>query len=228
MKGGTFSEFVRKLVDGLGCGFVDEAVTGRSAAIDLATLKVAMAIAALDGDVSEGELAEFEKLVATCSIPEGAARDKAFEDCLRFAGYIDLQARRLEKGKLLELFAAEVMEVLPPKFFRGDMAHVRRAFATWVAIAMSDNYFSGIERQAIGLLREKIAGSVAAVDKAAIPMAVSSLTVMSGGGTPSVLGTREPPTADFIRKVEGAVSRLKHEETSEQAAKDLEDLIANS
>lgn len=228
MKGGTFSEFVRKLVDGLSCGFVDEAVTGRSAAIDLATLKVAMAIAALDGDVSEGELAEFEKLVASCSIPEGAARDKAFEDCLRFAGYIDLQARRLEKGKLLDLFAAEAMEVLPPKFFRGDMAHVRRAFATWVAIAMSDNYFSGIERQAIGLLREKIAGSVAAVDKAAIPMAVSSLTVMSGGGTPSVLGTREPPTADFIRKVEGAVSRLKHEETSEQAAKDLEDLIANS
>ena len=225
MKSGIVVSSIQKLLSGLKCEFLSDAAHGRSESVDFAVLKVAMAVAALDGTVGEAELAEYEQLAAACAIPEGERREKAFDACLRFAGYIELQARRLPGEKLLELFVSEALDVLPTGFFRGDMEQVRRAFATWTAIAMSDDYYSGVERKAIALLRERIAGAVAAVDEADVSVAASRLGQIAG--VPAVPGVRlrEAPTVEFLAKVEGVVSRLKHEATAEQAAVDLENLI---
>ena len=225
MKSGIVVSCVQKLLDGLKCEFLADAAHGRSESVDFAVLKVAMAVAALDGTVGEAELAEFEQLAGSCAIPEGERREKAFEACLRFAGYIELQARRLPHDKLLELFAEESLDVLPASFFRGDMSQVRRAFATWTAIAMSDNYYSGVERKAIRQLRDRIEGAAAAVDNATVSMAATHFGQMAGTPLTPGVRMREAPTVEFLSKVEGAVSRLKHEATAQQAAVDLENLI---
>lgn len=225
MEQSGFAGCLARLLNGFRCEFLGDAAQGRSASVDLAVLKVAMAVAALDGDVSEPELAEFEQLAEECEIPEGEKREEVFEKCLRFSGYIDLQARRLPKEKLIELFVDESFDALPNSFFRGDMERIRRAFAMWVAIAMSDDYFAGIERQAIARLRERIADAVAALDESAVPMAVSSFALMSGSAAPVGLAARQPPTPEFLSRLEGVISRLKHEATAQEAALDLEKLI---
>lgn len=227
MKNGILAGYVKKLMNSLTGDYFGGASTGRSAVLDLAALKVAMAVAALDGDVTESELAEFERLADTCVVPAGEAREKLFESCLRFAGYIEIQARRLDRDALVGLFATESFDALPPAFFRGDMSHVRRAFAMWVAIAMSDDYFESVERLAIGRLRERIAGAIAAVDEAAVPVSVSSFAIVPGAAAAGGSGikTRQPPTDGFFARLEEVIARLKRDDTREAAEAELEQLI---
>lgn len=192
--------------------------------LDRAALKVAMGVAALDGQVTAAELVMFEQLAGKCRGANEESVAKAFEEGLRFAGYLELQARRLEKDALLKLFTDEVFRQLPPAFFRSDMENVRRALAMWVMIAMSDDYFSGIERQAILVLRERIESAVTAADQAAVPFSASSIGLMAGS---SPLGqvTHQVPSAQFVQQLEGVVSRMKQDATAVQAETELEQLI---
>ena len=221
------SSHLKRLMRELYDEFRGEGAAGSSRDYDFAALKVAMAVAALDGDVTAAELSEFEQLIGSCAIPEGEARAEAFDACLRFAGYLSLQARRLSKEELLETFVREALDALPAKFFRGDMSHVRRAFAMWTAIAMSDDFYAGIERQAIGRLREGIAGAVESADLGAASLTSPvPYSAVHGAVPPQPAPVpRQAPTAEFLSKLEGVISRLKHEATARQAAIDLENLI---
>ena len=218
------SGIFRKVLKGLGSGLLANAASGFDR-VEGGVLEVAMAVAALDGEVSAGELEEFENLARQREGVTDAAVNALFERCLRTAGYVEIQARRLEQPQLLELFANEAMKMLPDAFFRGDMEVVRRAFAAWTLVAMSDDYYSGVERKAIKLLRERIEGAVAAADAGSVPLSVASLQMAAGVTAAESPQVRVVPTEEFLARLEGVIARLKHEATMVKAREDLEQLI---
>lgn len=208
-------------------GKLAEATTiepSRIGRIDRCVLQVAMGIAALDGEVTPDEFKMFETLARKCRGANEKSVKEIFDAGLRFAGYLELQARRLEKEDLLKLFTDEVFDLLPDGFFRSDAEAIRRALAMWVMIAMADGSFAGVERLALLRLREKIQLGVAAADRTNVPFAVSSIGLMPGTLVQQPV-THQVPTEDFLHQVEVLVSQMKQESTAVRAEAEFEKLM---
>lgn len=125
--------------------------------LDFGVLKVAMMVAALDGEVQPQEVEAFGVLAKKCrGYGEKSFRDVR-ESAFRSAGYIALLAQHGTRDELLSAFLAEALAALPDGFAYGNLADVRRAFVTWIALGVSDGNYSDVERSAIEALRRELA-----------------------------------------------------------------------
>lgn len=195
--------------------------------VDSAVLRVAMMIAALDGDVSEAELATFEKLAAQCRGFNKESAAKVFDEGLHAAGYLMLQAKRLNQKKLVELFADEAIAMMPDDFVLGSGADIRRAFVMWTTMAMSDRDYSDVERKAIAEFRRRLDQIVDSLNnfnenrRAAYAPSFSQAFVICEGD----FRFKSATTDAFLANVEKLVAKLGRESTSDAALKELKELI---
>jgi len=125
-------------------------------ATDLASLQVALMVAALDGKVLPEEFKTFERLAKKCEGATAERIEKAFDAAIRSAGYVLMQSFRLPAKALASLFADEVFALLPKGFLVGRPRAVRGALTMWLSMAMSDGDYSGIERTCLEALFERL------------------------------------------------------------------------
>jgi len=174
------------------------------AALDCGILKVALMIAALDGEILPVEYAAFEPLVEACRGRRTCDAKASIDKLLTKAGRVLVMAQvgTYSVEQRLAAFRELAREALPNGFKDGSMADLRRAFALWQVMAMSDGEVSDLERQALKLLLAKFAG---------------------------VTGEAVDPTAlleaDFLAKVEEIVGRLAAPATREAAQDELYNLV---
>jgi len=130
------------------------------AALDSGVLKIAVMIAALDGEILPGEYAAFEPLLKSCRGYGHCSAAATFEKLLEGAGRVLMmaQAGRHSDEERLAVFKKLALEALPVGFKEGSMADLRRAFALWQVMAMSDGSVSDLERAALKLLLTEFAG----------------------------------------------------------------------
>ena len=129
------------------------------AALDRGVLEVALMIAALDGSVMPAEYAAFVDLGAKCRGCSAKVCRELLDRALRKAGYLIALAQvgTYSEADRLAAFLKMAVEALPFGFEQGTAADVRRAFALWVSMGVSDGSFSPIERMAVEALRDNYA-----------------------------------------------------------------------
>jgi len=130
-------------------------VSAAAAKIDFAVLKVAMMISALDGEIRPQEFAAFRRLAEQCraTVIDGS---RLWDEALRAAGYILVQARIKSDRQLALVFVREALEALPKSFTKSSREYVRRAYATWLTMAMADGEYAGVEKSCLTSLRAKL------------------------------------------------------------------------
>jgi len=187
------------------------------AALDRGILEIALMIAALDGTILPSEYAAFESLARKCrgySAKDARAR---LESTLAKAGCLMAMAQvgSCSESARLATFVRMAGEVLPKGFVRGSMADLRRAFALWVAMGVSDGAFSGFERKAVRALERSFAlvraaktkkfvpffepGFLARAEKLACDMAVPAKRAAAAAALETLVGTVEVKTKDGAR-----------------------------
>ena len=231
MKKGAIAERIQRLLGGLKCEFLADA--GREpdqiGKADAAVLKAAMSIAALDGCVSDAELAGFERLARKCRGYSAESAKQVFREGLRTAGYIELAARTLSAKELLTVFTGEVEKILPPSFALWEQKGVRRAFVMWIAMAMSDGDYSPIERKAIAAFAKIVSQRLSTLSASTAQLQcgfAASFVAASGVPGGAVAEVEILPSAFFAR-AEGLIAKLGRDATADQAARDLKSLILN-
>jgi len=125
--------------------------------LDFGVLKVALMVAALDGQVGKDEVEAFCSLAKKCRGYDAKSFAAVRESAFRSAGYIAMLAQHAPQDELLRAFTDESLAALPVGFACGSLADVRRAFVMWVAMGVSDGDFSVIERKAVEVLRQALA-----------------------------------------------------------------------
>ena len=130
---------------------------GKASRTDFGVLKVALMVAALDGEVTDAEYKALEALAKKCRgyTPKTAA--KALDEAMRSAGYLMLFGRRATDTALVKAFMAEAQAALPNGFAYFSVEDVRRAIVTWIAMGMSDGDYSAREKNCIEALRKLFA-----------------------------------------------------------------------
>jgi len=206
-------------------------VTGgeRIGETDAAVLKVAMMVSALDGNVSADELAAFGELARLCRGCTDKESERVFDEGLRLAGYLVLQAKLLDESRLVNAFVAEAVRTMPAGFALSDGGDVRRAFVMWVTMALSDGEFSPVERSALNALRtqlDAVMESVNLYNESSVVLSPAPLTHgLVLGGQPCRLASAT--TDAFMETVESLVVRMRDEGADGDAAHELESLILN-
>lgn len=188
---------------------------------DLGVLKVALMVAALDGEVTGAEYDAFWIFAKKCRGYTEAAGAKAFDEALRSAGYLLLLARRVTPAQLVKAFLLEAKAALPDGFAYYSVENVRNAIVTWIAMAMSDGEYSTRERKCIEALRKHFAElKVMRVQQDSERWeALSPIYAQSVGKAKSV----ELVSRDFIHKVENLVAQFG---SSSAAAAELKSIVA--
>ena len=124
--------------------------------VDFATLKTAMMLAALDGDVSPEELASFREMAAGCKGCTTKSFAKLWDSALRSTGYLLIQSKLLAKDDLIRLFVSEAEVSFVGEVSGEVTADRQHAFDVLEEMAASDGDFSEVERQAIDALKEAV------------------------------------------------------------------------
>lgn len=147
-----------------------------------AILKIAHLISALDGDISEEErdlLLDTAKKVAKTTSEQNHYRPPVFTACYQIGVTkeklltVDDFMKEVEKseGRLLESISrcktqqqilTEFLAQAKPDYahIRGSFVRIKKAFAIWIAMAMSDHKYNDIERLAIRKLQAMANASV--------------------------------------------------------------------
>jgi len=196
------------------------------AALDRGILEIALMIAALDGTILPGEYAAFESLAKKCrgySAKDARAR---LESTLAKAGCLMAMAQvgTCSESTRLATFVRMAGEALPKGFVCGSMADLRRAFALWVAMGVSDGAFSGVERKAVRALERSFAlaraaktkkfvaffepGFLAQAEKLVCDMAVPAKRAKAAAALESLVSTVNIKTKDGVRlrRASGGIS----------------------
>ena len=226
MKSGSITGMVKKVLGILSCeAFADIGqAPSRLGKADACVLKVAMSIAALDGSVTDAELAAFERLAKQCRGYSAESAKAVFRAGLRTAGYVELAARALSEKELLAVFAEEIERLLPYGFIFGNPAEVRRAFVMWIAMAMSDGTYSSIERKAISLFAKSVG------DRQQTKLAKSasgSPAFVTAYGMRRSFEQYQTVSPAFLKEAESLIARLDRPSEAASAAADLKSLIQN-
>lgn len=179
--------------------------------VDLGIVKVALMVAALDGEVTDAEYRALDALARKCRGCSKAAADKGMDEAMRSAGYLLLLGRKVSDKELVKAFVSEARTALPSGFEDLSVEEVRRAVVMWIAMGMSDGDYSTRERKCIEAVRKAFAEHKARRERDALNMSAQ----MSGASfvVPS----------DFIASAEELVAQYGDEA---HAAKALKKLIA--
>lgn len=119
---------------------------------DALLLKTSLMLAAVDGEVSEDEIARFKAYAEKCRGYNEVSFDELWDKAVRSAGYLLLQSRFLAKDELIAAFVKEAEVDFVGKFILTSDDERERAFAFLERMAKSDGDFSEIERAAIASL----------------------------------------------------------------------------
>ena len=129
---------------------------------DFVLLKTALMLAAVDGEVAEDEVARFREFAAKCRGYSGKSFDDLWENALRSAGYLLLQARFLDQDELVALFVREAEADFVGTVAQETSGGRTRAFNLLERMAQADGEYSEVERacikgltQAVKAAREK-------------------------------------------------------------------------
>lgn len=129
------------------------------AELDRGVLTVGLLLAALDGTVLPEEYAAFRTLAKRCR--GGSAKNvRALLDAaLPAAGRLMAMAQVgvYSEKERLAAFLSAAAKALPCGFANGSMADLRRAFALWVTMGISDGEFSAVEKSAVTALERHYA-----------------------------------------------------------------------
>jgi len=135
----------------------------RTGAFDAAVAEVSLMIAALDGTLLPEEFAAYRWTVGRCSGFSEEERQTRLDAAVCKAGRLLMMAQvgAYSEAERLSVFDEIIDETMPSDFWCGSQADVRRSFVLWLSMAFSDGQYSGIERQAIGLLHSRLDPCVA-------------------------------------------------------------------
>jgi len=129
------------------------------AELDRGVLTVGLLVAALDGTIQPEEYAAFETLAKKCR--GGSAKNvrTILDAALPLAGQLMAMAQVgvYSEKERVAAFLAAAEKSLPRGFADGSMADVRRAFALWVTMGLSDGTFCSVEKAAVEALRARFA-----------------------------------------------------------------------
>lgn len=191
------------------------------AKLDFGILRVSLMVAALDGKVQPSEIETFKALAKKCRGYSAKSANEAMQAAIKSAGYLALLAQTGPRKLLLEAFADEALCVMPSGFLNGSMEDVRRAFVQWVAMAMGDGEYSGVEREAILFLKRTWCDMKRALIDAETErwLAMSPAFQMAYGNDKAKPATVKLIADDFLDRVEAALKKF------DEAA--LSDIIAN-
>ena len=151
MKISTVLERITKTFAGIRLGGKGNAKLG---ALDRGILEVALMVAALDGTVLPAEYAAFEALAQKCRAGSAKNTRACLNRALHAAGYLMAMAQVgvYTPEERVTAFVQAAQAALPGGFDEGTPTDVRRAFALWVTMGVSDGSFSDIERTAVEAL----------------------------------------------------------------------------
>ena len=189
---------------------------------DFGVLKVAVMVAALDGEVTDAEYRAFEVLAKKCRgyTPKIAAT--ALDEAMRSAGYLMLLSKRAKDADLVKAFVGEAQAALPMGFAYFSVEDVRRAVVTWIAMGMSDGDYSSREKKCIEALRKLVAElkvmRIEAEEEQWLSLAPAFRQASGSGRNATV----ELVSRDFVTRVERLVAQYGD---SAAAARELQDLI---
>ena len=136
--------------------FADMAGKNRFERADFVLLKAALMLAAVDGDVSEDEVAHFKDFAAKCRGYSGESFGDLWENAMRSAGYLLLQSRFLSRDELVEAFVKESEGDFVGEAIQETSAERNRAFKFLERMAMADGEYSEIERACIAALMQRV------------------------------------------------------------------------
>jgi len=195
------------------------------AELDRGVLTVAMLVAALDGMVLPAEYTAFASLAKR--FRGGTAKNVrvVLDKALQKAGYLMAMAQVgvYSEKERIAAFTRLATEALPRGFVEGSLADLRRAFALWVAMAVSDGAFSEVEHKALTALESLYADLRLSREQKATKNACAvspCLRPLCAGKKATLL---EP---QFLMKAEKLVRDLSSSSKCLKAAEALEALVA--
>lgn len=191
---------------------------------DLGVLKVALMVAALDGEVTSAEHDAFWMFAKKCRGYTEESAAKAFDEALRSAGYLLLLARRVTPAELTKAFLLEAKAALPDGFAYYSVENIRNAIVTWIAMAMSDGDYSARERKCIEALRKHFAELKVSRDKLENerwPVLYYDLAASHGMPMATFPTNIQIVTKDFVAEVEEIVAVLGDDKSAAEKLKAL-------
>lgn len=123
---------------------------------DAGVLTAMMMLAAVDGDISKGELDRFRELAEGRKGCNETSFAELWDAALHSAGYLLLQARLLSREGLVEAFVREAERPFVSQVMQETTQDRERAFHHLETLAASDGDYSEIERACIGALVERV------------------------------------------------------------------------
>lgn len=189
--------------------------------LDLGVLKIALMVAALDGEVTAAEYAAFDEFARKCRGYTPSSGASALREAMRAAGYLLLLSKRVSDDELVRAFIDEVGAALPADFALYAPEDVRAAFVIWVSMAMSDGDYSPRERGCIEALF-KYFEAISANGAAWITSASSALSGALATGSKSA---PVPARERFLARVEDFLR--SHDLADPAAEQGYDDLVAH-
>lgn len=126
---------------------------------DRGVMAVGLLVAALDGTILPEEYAAFAAFAKKCRGGSATNERALFDAALPAAGQLMAMAQvgvYSEKERLVAFLSA-AKKMLPSGFANVSMGDIRRAFALWMAVGISDGEFSSVEKSALHVLVRRLA-----------------------------------------------------------------------
>lgn len=124
--------------------------------LDFVTLKTAMMLAALDGEVTQEELASFREMALKCKGCTPKSFAKLWDEALRSTGYLLIQSKLLSRAELVALFVREAEVSFVGEVSTEISEDRQHAFEILAEMAAADGDFSEVEQQAIAALKKAV------------------------------------------------------------------------
>ena len=136
---------------------IDE-LTGRNRfdRVDFVILKTMLMLAAVDGAVDAGEVAQFKELSAKCRGHDGETFEVLWDAAVRSAGYLLLQSHFLDRNELVASFVQEAEKDFVGEIVLAQAADRTRAFEQLERMAAADGDYSDVERACVTALSQKV------------------------------------------------------------------------
>lgn len=125
--------------------------------VDFAVLRTLLLLAAVDGEVSQGELDYFRSLIDQYRDDIGGrTREALWKSALHGAGYLILQGRFLTRDEMVAAFVEEAEGDFVEMLATGSNDEVKFAFDLLQTMAQADGSFSDLEGDCLVALVKRV------------------------------------------------------------------------
>ena len=124
---------------------------------DFAVLRTLLLLAAVDGEVSQGELDYFRSVIGLYRDDVGGrTREALWKSALHGAGYLILQGRFLTRDEMVAAFVEEAEVDFVESLSVGTTNEVKVAFGLLQSMAQADGTFSDLEGDCLTALVKRV------------------------------------------------------------------------